>query len=128
MELVIAEIDRILRPGRYMALYVSDSFQKGKPFCPIGFDLFAIMRRRFEPVDIITVTRRNKNLEKGNWHAAAVEGNYFLRGFNYLFIMRKPEKSSVRVRPEREAPRTETKAPRAKSFSRPPRPKTPRPK
>jgi DNA modification methylase len=91
MDLVIAEIDRILRPGRHMALYVSDSFQKGKPFCPIGFDLFAIMRQRFEPVDIISVTRRNKNLEKGNWHAAAVEGNYFLRGFNYLFIMRKPD-------------------------------------
>ncbi len=118
MEKVIAEIDRILRPGRYMALYVSDSFQKGKPFCPIGFDLFEIMRKRFEPVDIITVTRRNKNLEKGNWHTAAVEGNYFLRGFNYLFIMRKPEKRSVQARPERPVARQEQKPPQA-----PPRPR-----
>jgi len=91
MTQVIAEINRILRPGRHMALYVSDSFQKGKPFCPIGFNLFEIMLRHFEPVDIVAVTRRNKNLDKGNWHTAAVEGNYFLRGFNYLFIMRKPE-------------------------------------
>ncbi len=105
MEQVVAEVDRILRPGRHMALYVSDSFQKGKPFCPIGFDLFAIMRQRFEPVDIIAVTRRNKNLEKGNWHAAAVEGNYFLRGFNYLFIMRKPE-AKVRDKRGAAAPRT----------------------
>jgi DNA modification methylase len=125
MELVIAEIDRVLRPGRHMALYVSDSFQKGKPFCPIGFDLFSMMRRRFEPVDIITVTRRNKNLEKGNWHAAAVEGNYFLRGFNYLFIMRKPEKSGAPVRPERKAERPELKPPQARNFSRPPRQGTP---
>ena len=98
METVIREIHRILRPGRHMALYVSDSFQKGKSFCPIGFDLFSIMRRQFEPVDIICVTRRNKNLEKGNWHMAAVEGNFFLRGFNYLFIMRKPEKVAVSAR------------------------------
>ena len=72
-----------------MALHVSDSFQKGKPFCPIGFDLFQRLSHRFEPVDIVCVTRRNTTLERGNYHAAAVEGNYFLRGFNYLFIMKK---------------------------------------
>jgi hypothetical protein len=26
----------------------------------------------------------------GNYRAAAEEGNFYLRGFNYLFIMRKP--------------------------------------
>ncbi|MDI6797154.1 MAG: DNA methyltransferase, partial [Desulfatibacillaceae bacterium] len=40
MEQVIREMDRILKPGRYMALYVSDSFKKGKPFIPIGIELF----------------------------------------------------------------------------------------
>lgn len=90
MGVVIAEIDRILKPGRHMALYVSDSFQKGKPFCPIGFDLFSIMCAHFEPVDIVCVTRRNRTLLRNHWHTSAVEGNYFLRGFNYLFIMRKP--------------------------------------
>jgi hypothetical protein len=91
MEKVIAEIDRILRPGRHMALYVSDSFRKGKPFCAIGFGLFDMLRKRFEPVDIVAVTRHNRTLQQGNYHTAALEGNYFLRGFNYLFIMRKPE-------------------------------------
>ncbi|HEX2972282.1 MAG TPA: hypothetical protein VHP11_08105, partial [Tepidisphaeraceae bacterium] len=42
-------------------------------------------------VDIIAVTRHNKTLEMGNYRAAAEEGNFFLRGFNYLFIMRKAE-------------------------------------
>ena len=121
MELVIAEIDRILRPGRYMALYVSDSFQKGRPFCPIGFDLFEIMRKRFEPVDIIAVTRRNKNLEKGNWHAAAVEGNYFLRGFNYLFIMRKPDAARDRRGPKEVA---EPRIPNPESAIRHQNPRT----
>ncbi|NLV44751.1 MAG: site-specific DNA-methyltransferase [Candidatus Hydrogenedentes bacterium] len=90
---VLDEVKRILKPGRHMALYVSDSFQKGKPFCPIGFELFQRLRERFEPVDIISVTRRNTTLDKGNYHKAAIEGNYFLRGFNYLFIMKKAEKN-----------------------------------
>src|SRR5213595_819930 len=36
MEQVFAEINRILRPQKHMALYVSDSFVKGKGFFPIG--------------------------------------------------------------------------------------------
>src|SRR5450432_4808330 len=89
MDQVIGEIHRILRPGRHMALYVSDSFVKGKGFFPIGFELFSLLRKRFEPVDIISVVRHNKTLEMGNYRAAADEGNFFLRGFNYLFIMHK---------------------------------------
>ena len=90
METVIGEINRILRPDRYMALYVSDSFEKDKAFNPIGFELFARMQEYFEPVDIIAVVRHNAKLKKNNWHTAAAEGNFFLRGFNYLFIMHKP--------------------------------------
>ncbi|HOD16840.1 MAG TPA: DNA methyltransferase [Spirochaetota bacterium] len=89
MRAVIGETKRILRPGRHMALYVSDSFQKGRPFMPIGFRLFSIMEEFYTPVDIIAVKRYNAKLNRGNWHRAAVEHNYFLRGFNYLFIMHK---------------------------------------
>ncbi len=86
---VFAQCYRVLKPRRYLALYVSDSFKKGKPFMPVGFDLFALLRRQFTPVDIIAVVRHNQKLKRGNWHAAAVEGNFFLRGFNYLMIMKK---------------------------------------
>ena len=87
---VISEIDRVLRPSRYMALYVSDSFEKGKPFMPIGFRLLQNMAEYFAIVDIIAVVRHNGKLLRNHWHTAAVEHNYFLRGFNYLFIMYKP--------------------------------------
>jgi DNA modification methylase len=97
MDAVIAEIHRILRPDRRMALYVCDSFRKGKPFCPIGLELFDRLRRRFEVVDIVAVVRHNRTLKRRHWHTSAVEGNYFLRGFNYLFIMRKP--AAVKERP-----------------------------
>jgi adenine-specific DNA-methyltransferase len=93
MEQVIGEIHRILKPGKHMALYVSDSYEHkkgGGAFYPLGFELFDRLRKKFEPVDIISVVRHNKNLEMGNFRRAAEEGNFFLRGFNYLFVMRKP--------------------------------------
>ena len=103
MTRAIGEIDRILRPKRYMALYVSDSWRKRAPgdpgsgtgaFMPIGFELFAILRERFKPVDIIAIARHNAKLGQGNRSKAAEDGNYFDRGFSYLFIM-KSEPSGV---------------------------------
>ena len=92
MRQVISEINRILKTGKYMGLYVSDSHEPKKGFFPIGFELFRIMQEYFTAIDIISVVRHNKTLQMGNYRKAAEEGNFFLRGFNYLFIMQKPEK------------------------------------
>src|SRR3954452_24653971 len=74
MEPVFREILRVLKPGHHMALYVSDSYVHNKGFYPIGFELFGRLRaRKFEPVDIVCVTRRNKTLEMGNYRKAADE-------------------------------------------------------
>lgn len=97
MENVIKEISRILREERYMALYVSDSYEKDDPFMPIGFKLFEILSKYFMPVDIIAVKRHNKSLLKGNYHNAAIEHNYYLRGFNYLFIMYKKSRKTIDI-------------------------------
>jgi len=102
---VIDEVHRVLKNRRYMGLYVSDSWRKRKggdpgsgagTFMPIGFELFSILRKRFKPVDIVAVVRQNQKLSRGNWNKAAEEGNFFLRGFNYLFIMKKEESSEPR--------------------------------
>jgi len=103
MAQVVAEIDRVLKNRRMMALYVSDSFQKGaKPprqaFMPIGFELFSLLRDHFRPVDIVCVVRHNEKLKRGNWRKAAVKENFFLRGFNYLFIMKKERDEPSRPR------------------------------
>lgn len=89
MEAVIRETHRILRDRRYMALYCCDSFQKRKPFAPIGFRLFSILERCFKPIDIIAVARHNRTMKRRHYRTEAVRGNYFLRGFNYLFIVKK---------------------------------------
>ncbi|MBK7405934.1 MAG: DNA methylase [Phycisphaerales bacterium] len=117
MDRVIAESDRVLRPGRHMALYVSDSWRKrdGRAtgpaghapgeFMAIGFELFAMMRRRFEPVDIVAVVRQNAKLKRGKWHEAAADETFLLRGFNYLFLMRKPAGRGERNAGARPGPR-----------------------
>mgnify|MGYP001809975083 CR=1 FL=1 len=89
MQLVCRDAARVLKNGAHMAVYVSDSWEKSAGFLPIGFEMFAILREIFTPVDIITVKRYGKKVEQGNYRKAAEEGNFFLRGFNYLFIMRK---------------------------------------
>ena len=100
MEDVIRELYRVLRPDRYMGLYVSDSYiNKKRQFMPIGFELFYILQRYFIPVDIISVVRHNRTLQQGNYRKAAEEENFFLRGFNYLFIMHKePEKDTSKAK------------------------------
>jgi len=101
MEQVFGEIWRVLKPGKCMGLYVSDSYVHGKGFYPLGFELFQrLLARGFEAVDIVSVVRRNKTLEMGNYRKAADEGNFFLRGFNYLFIVRKPEGGTEKTRME----------------------------
>ena len=94
MEKVFAETYRVLKDRRYLAVYVCDSFKKGKPFSAIGFELFALLRKHFKPVDIVAVVRNNRTLKRNHWHTSAIDGNYFLRGFNYLIIMKKESETN----------------------------------
>jgi DNA modification methylase len=90
MRMAIKEIARVLRPEKVMAIYVCDIFKKGKSFHPLGFELMTIAREEgFEPIDVVCVVRHNKTLDMGNYRKAADEGGFFLRGFNYLLLLRK---------------------------------------
>lgn len=85
----------MLKPGRYLAVYVCDVW-KSQAFVPIGTILSSMLSQRFLPVDHVAVVRGNKDLSKGNYHKAAEEENFFLRGFNHLLIFKKPEAGEVR--------------------------------
>lgn len=89
MRLVIGECHRVLRDDRMLAIFVADIFRKDKGFYPLGFELFEIAKPLFIPHDVVAVTRHNKTLAMGNYRKAADEGNFFLRGFNYLLLLRK---------------------------------------
>ena len=70
--------------GSYIVLNLNTTHRVRK-----DIELFGLLREVFEPVDVISVVRHNKTLEMGNYRRAAEEGNFYLRGFNYLFVMRK---------------------------------------
>lgn len=101
---VVTEVDRVLRPGRYLAFYVSDSFQKARPLVPIGVRLFLLLEERFVPVDHIAVVRHNATLKRNHWHTAAIEGNYHLRGFNHLMVFFKRGPGRETSLPDRRLP------------------------
>jgi adenine-specific DNA-methyltransferase len=90
MHRALRESVRVLKPEGTIGVYVCDYFEKKKGFAPVGFQLFMALASMCEIVDIVAVVRHNKSLGMGNFHMAAESGNFFLRGFNYLFIGRKP--------------------------------------
>jgi DNA modification methylase len=90
LEKVAKEIHRILKPNKYMAWLISDQWLK-KKFTPTGYLLYQRLIKIFEPVDIICVARHNQTSNTSLWHYRAKKYNFYLRGFKYLFIMKKIE-------------------------------------
>lgn len=90
MKEVFEEAWRVLKPGKCAAFYVCDVWTR-QLMVPIGTHFVFMLNQIFEMVDHIAVVRGNKDLDKGNYHKAAEETNFFLRGFNHLIVVRKPE-------------------------------------
>jgi hypothetical protein len=62
----------------------------------IGAELYALLRRRFRPVDHVAVVRGSRKLdEQPVFHRAAAEENFFLRGFNHLLVFKKERRRAA---------------------------------
>ncbi len=85
---VAEEVRRTLKPGRHSAWVISDEYSRHH-FSPVGFHLYEVLRDRFETVDIVALVRHHDTGGDPMWMHKARERNFFLRGFKYLFIMRK---------------------------------------
>jgi len=88
LEKVAKEIHRILKPEKAMAWLIADQWIKRK-FTATGFLLWERLTKYFEPIDIVCATRHNQTSNTGIWHHRARQFNFYLRGFKYLFIMKK---------------------------------------
>lgn len=89
LEKVMRESYRILKEGKALGWLIGDQWVKDK-FTPVGFEIYNRLCKYFEPLDIICVTRRGQSSHTGVWFNRARRFNFFLRGFKYLLIMRKP--------------------------------------
>jgi hypothetical protein len=89
---VISECHRVLKPGKTLGWLIGDQWVK-KKFTPVGFKIYDQLSRHLETVDIVCVARRSQASNTGIWHNRALRFNFYLRGFKYLFIMRKPVES-----------------------------------
>lgn len=95
LEKVMKECYRVLKPGKVIGWLIGDQWVK-KKFTPVGFKVYQRLGKYFETVDIICVVRRGQASNTSIWYNRARRFNFFLRGFKYLFIMRKPSGNSVK--------------------------------
>jgi DNA modification methylase len=89
LERVIKECHRIIKPGKVLGWLIGDQWVK-KKFTPVGFLLYTRLTKYFDTVDIVCIARRGQSSHTGMWYNRARRFNFYLRGFKYLFIMRKP--------------------------------------
>jgi DNA modification methylase len=93
LDKVMAECYRVMKPGKALGWVIGDQWVK-KKFTPVGFKVYDQLSRRFETVDVICLARRSQTSNTGMWHNRALRFNFYLRGFKYLFIMRKPDQGA----------------------------------
>jgi len=89
LEKVMKECHRILKPGKVLGWLIGDQWVK-KRFTPVGFKIYERLCKYFDTVDIVCVVRRGQASNTGIWYNRAIRFNFYLRGFKYLFLMRKP--------------------------------------
>jgi DNA modification methylase len=89
LDKVMAECYRVLKPGKVLGWLIGDQWVK-KKFTPVGFRVYESLCKYFETLDIVSIARRSQISNTEIWHSRALRFNFYLRGFKYLFIMRKP--------------------------------------
>jgi DNA modification methylase len=91
LEKVIAECYRILKDEKILGWLIGDQWVRQR-FTPVGFMLYQRLCKYFETVDVVCVPRRGQSSHTDIWMNRARRLNFFLRGYRYLFIMRKSSK------------------------------------
>jgi hypothetical protein len=89
MRRVSSEARRTLRSGGVLAWIISDEYRGGR-YTPVGFRLLSVLCEHFQPVDTIVLVRHHDRSASPMWEHRARRFNFFLRGFKFLFILRKP--------------------------------------
>lgn len=89
LERVAKEIHRILKNSKVVAWVIGDHWRKNSGFIPVGIKIYQMLEKHFKPVDVICLVRRHQTSNTLLWEQRAIKYNFYLRGFKYLFIMKK---------------------------------------
>jgi len=68
---------------------IADEYRAGV-YTPVGFRLLGFLEKRFEPIDTIVLVRHHDRSASPMWEHRARRFNFFLRGFKFLLLLRKP--------------------------------------
>lgn len=90
---VASEALRVLRPRGVLAWIIADEY-RGGVYTPVGFRLISVLERSFDLLDTVVLVRHHDRSASPMWEHRARRFNFFLRGFKFLFIMRKPSAAS----------------------------------
>src|SRR5881396_3847927 len=77
------------RDPRCLGRIIADEYRGGF-YTPAGFRLLNVLTELFEPVDTVVLVRHHDRSASPMWEHRARRFNFYLRGFKYLFILRKP--------------------------------------
>src|SRR5256712_1148276 len=86
MEKVASEAHRVLRPGGVLGWIIADEDRRGV-YTPAAFRVLDLVERRFEPIDTIVLVCHHDRSASPMWEHRARRFNFFLRGFQVLFIL-----------------------------------------
>jgi SAM-dependent methyltransferase len=89
MQRVVAEAHRVLQPGGILGWIIADEY-RGGVYTPVGFRMLSVLSEVFEPLDTVVLVRHHDRSASPMWEHRARRFNFYLRGFKYLFILRKP--------------------------------------
>ena len=89
LEKVAIEIKRILKKDKIVSWVIGDHWRSNSGFIPVGIKIYQMLEKQFKPIDIVCLTRRNQTSNTPSWKQRAIKNNFYLRGFKYLFIMKK---------------------------------------
>jgi len=89
MAKVAAEAHRMLRPGGILGWIIADEY-RGGVYTPVGFRLLGVLERLFDPIDTVVLVRHHDRSASPMWEHRARRFNFFLRGFKFLLLLRKP--------------------------------------
>ncbi|MGQ9718468.1 MAG: TRM11 family SAM-dependent methyltransferase [Nitrososphaerales archaeon] len=88
LEKVMGECYRVLKPNKVLGRLIGDQWVR-KKFTPVGFKVYQRLCKYFDTLDVVCVVRRSQTSNTSLWYNRARRFNFYLRGFKYLFIMRK---------------------------------------